>query len=90
MRAWVTKGAVKLTAEEYPKTGELPVDILTQMEKDMLRSLCGRVFKARDRCNAASSKKGIKKGTLELYLTEIVPLDLTILDDLTQIEEIEE
>ena len=71
MRAWITKGAVRIIAEEYPKTGELPVEILTQMEKEMLMSLRGRTFKARDSCNAPSSKKGTKRGTLEIYLTEV-------------------
>jgi len=71
MRAWVTKGAVRLIAEKYPKTGALPVHQLTAMEMGLLMSLRGRTFKARDYCNAPSSKKGTKKGTLEIYLTEV-------------------
>jgi len=71
VRAWVTKGAIRLIAEEVSPQGKIPVEVLTEMEKDLLRGLCGRTFKAADYCNQPSSKKGTKKGTLEIYLTEV-------------------
>ena len=71
MRAKTSKGGIRLIAEEAPPQGDLPVEILTEMEKDQLRGLRGRTFKALDYCNQPSSKKGTRKGTLELYLVEV-------------------
>ena len=72
-----TRQAIKVAEEELEKYIEnrrkraQDAGILTQMEKEMLMSLRGRTFKARDCCNAPSSKKGTKKGTLEIYLVEV-------------------
>lgn len=71
MRAKISKGGIRLIAEEVTPTGDLPVEIFTKMEKDQLRGLRGRTFRAIDYCNQPSSKKGTRKGTLELYLEEV-------------------
>ena len=71
MRAKISKGGIRLIAEEVLPQGDLPVEILTEMEIDQLRGLRGRTFKAFDYCNQPSSKKGTRKGILELYLVEV-------------------
>jgi len=71
MRAKISKSGIRLIAEEATPTGNLPVEIFTEMEKDQFRGLCGRTFRAIDYCNRPSSKKGTRKGTLELYLEEV-------------------
>ena len=72
MRAWISKGGIRLIAEEVSPQGSLPVEILTEGEMDLLRGLRGRTFRAADYCNAPSSKKGVRKGMLEIYLEEVV------------------
>lgn len=87
MRVRITKGAVILIAEKYSKQGDLPTEILTQMEKYMLNALRGRIFKARYKCHLPTAKKGTKKGTMAITLVEIREIDFSFLDELEQIEE---
>lgn len=55
MRAWITKGSIRLIAD-------------TDDETDLLRELPNRVFKAME---YICESQGHRKGKTEIYLTEV-------------------
>lgn len=58
MRAWITKGAIRLIAE-------------TDLEASMLRSTVNKNFRSMSYVCSPSSYKGDHKGIAELYLDEV-------------------
>jgi len=55
MRAWISKGAIRLIADN-------------EMERDMLSSIKTRSFKAMD---YVCKSEGYQKGFAEIYLNEV-------------------